>query len=53
MSWREHDEDGEDPMTRDYGTTLERLVGWLLSYPARFMVVMLIFVMFLTFACGV
>lgn len=37
---------------RDHGTLPERLVGWLLTYPVRTLVVTFIIVLLLTFACG-
>lgn len=52
MRWREYDEDEEPRVVRDQGTLLERTVGWLLCYPVRFMVAMLVVVVVLTFICG-
>lgn len=39
-------------MVRDEGTWLERLTGWVLTYPVRTLIAMLIVVLILTFACG-
>jgi hypothetical protein len=55
VNWREHDEsrpEAERRVVRDEGTWIERLTGWVLTYPVRTMIVMLVAVMILTFACG-
>lgn len=52
MSWREYDEEEELPVVRDEGTFLERAVGWVLAYPVRTLIAVLIVIMFLTFVCG-
>lgn len=52
VSWREHDENEEPRVVRDQGTLLERAVGWVLSYPVRSMIAMLVLVIILTFICG-
>lgn len=52
MNWREFDEDEELPVVRDEGTFLERAIGWVLTYPVRALIGVLIVVIFLTFACG-
>lgn len=55
MNWREHDEsepEADRRVVRDEGTWIERLTGWVLTYPVRMMIVMLAAIMILTFACG-
>lgn len=56
-TWREHEDENERTarvrkIMRDHGTLPERLVGWLLTYPVRTLVVTFIIVLLLTFACG-
>lgn len=53
-NWREHDEDEElaEEIMRDRSTRLERMWGWILSYPVRVMIIALIVVIVLTLFCG-
>ncbi len=37
---------------RDHGTRPERIVGWLLTYPIRLMIVTFTLILILTFICG-
>lgn len=56
MSRREHDEPTRHEelkrVYRENGTLLERVTGWLLTYPVRTMIIALVLVMILTFSCG-